>query len=971
MISVLVFASLLAGAGESSAGLPFDPDTVVERVTAARRLTAESPFLADTVEFMLDTVPLGYTKVADQVRTPVVCSDGEDYLVVWQNVSNPDAILAVRVSGTGQLLDTTGIVISGPSIYSLGDVAFGDSVYLVAWTQSYYSSLLCARVTRDGRVLDRGFPVASSATGHYRPAVGFADGVFLVAWHDARSRLTWMWDIYCARVNLAGVVLDTPDVHISASSSGAHGPVAPDVASNGRDFFVTWDSERTGFWGIWGARMSGEGSVLDSAFLVTWESYSCKSPSMAFDGTNYLVAWCAGTEAQADICAARVSSSGAVIDRVPIELCTASQSQEMPAVAFDGSNYFVAWQDWRNGNRDIYGTRMSPAGSVLDPDGIPITRRPQDEQEPAVAYGAGNYLVAWLDYRWPNDADVFAARVSTSGSVLDSALPLPDTLPLVPRFAPQILPDAAFDGENYLVVWEDQRTPTNEWDIYGSRVNPGGDVLDSVCFRITGAAAMQGNPAVAFGESTYLVVWEDRRRGDRDIFGARVAPDGRVLDSAGIPIHAGQYEQLSPAVAFDGTGFVVVYDNNGRAYCASVDQAGHVLNCLSLTSSEGAKKKPAVAAADSCLLVPWEDWRYSPHWGKMHATRFVPPAGIIDSTDFLLCTRWGCYAPSVASDGENFVVAWHEEFGRAASAARVSSAGYSLDSSGITLMSEPGRLSDVDIAYMGEDYLLALIRDDVLYRVRTNGALSEVDTLRLSRNPGKDRTPAIARGPACQALVVYPCSTSSQLANGASTFHIWGRFIADSTPMPPAKLWPPNGYDFQGPPVWLLVDTTLVGIDSFGFRVYASDTLWSQTTTSPRCTVPDTLLSPGLYSWQCRIRTRYGWSKYCSPWTFWWGMIGVEEPQSGPAPRASYASATVVSRTSGFVTLARSVVALARAEVIAADGRRVAVVLPERDGVCKWGLAETGGRAAPSGIYVVRLVDRQGVVVHRKLVLVD
>ena len=72
------------------------------------------------------------------------------------------------------------------------------------------------------------------------------------------------------------------------------------------------------------------------------------------------------------------------------------ESQYDPAICFDGLNYPVVWDDWRGGT---YGTRVTPAGGVLDPDGIVITAAADGRSGQGVSSDSTNFMVVWQRLR--------------------------------------------------------------------------------------------------------------------------------------------------------------------------------------------------------------------------------------------------------------------------------------------------------------------------------------------------------------------------------------------------------------------------------------------------------------------------------------------------------------------------------------------------------------------------------------------
>src|SRR5207253_11282990 len=118
-------------------------------------------------------------------------------------------------------------------------------------------------------------------------------------------------------------------------------------------------------------------------------------------------------------------------------------------VAFDGTRYLMVWQDVTNSSRNIWGQFISRAGA-LGGNAFPITSaagtQSLDPMKP-LAFGAGKYIAVYRDNRSGTNA-VYGQLVSALGSLFGPEIPIDsDGLPAQEAAV-------AFDGANFLVVWQ-------------------------------------------------------------------------------------------------------------------------------------------------------------------------------------------------------------------------------------------------------------------------------------------------------------------------------------------------------------------------------------------------------------------------------------------------------------------------------------------------------------------------------------
>jgi hypothetical protein len=110
---------------------------------------------------------------------------------------------------------------------------------------------------------------------------------------------------------------------------------------------------------------------------------------VAFDGTDFLVVWQDDQNSSNDVYGARVTRTGSVREPFGFAIGQGVGAQELPTLAFDGAYYVVAWNDDRtvSGSHDLYGARVLPLGSVLDPGGLRLSAAGTHEYPPAAVRG--------------------------------------------------------------------------------------------------------------------------------------------------------------------------------------------------------------------------------------------------------------------------------------------------------------------------------------------------------------------------------------------------------------------------------------------------------------------------------------------------------------------------------------------------------------------------------------------------------
>jgi hypothetical protein len=274
-------------------------------------------------------------------------------------------------------------------------VAFDGTRYLVVWTAP--DGVYGRRVAPDGTPLDA---TPFFVMNGFDPDVAANEGVFLVV----DVQIGWNHHIqlpFAVRVDGAtGAVLGAPVVfgsnharHVSAVGTGSRWLVAyqrnfshddpnAEIVAN----FVEAD-------GTAGTEFGVAGSL--NPYLYR--------PEVAWNGTEGLVVYYDANSDDDKVLGSRIFANRTA--GPPFTVADFNDEQNFPVVAWDGEQYVTLYEDLRevtfflDERSDVYGTRLSATGAVLDPTGFEVFGDPLSEVNAAVTGAGGVALLAASDFR--------------------------------------------------------------------------------------------------------------------------------------------------------------------------------------------------------------------------------------------------------------------------------------------------------------------------------------------------------------------------------------------------------------------------------------------------------------------------------------------------------------------------------------------------------------------------------------------
>ncbi len=422
------------------------------------------------------------------------------------------------------------------------------------------------------------------------------------------------------------------------------------------------------------AQWSTDPTVNNAICTATGSQYQ---PAITSDGNGgAIITWSDyRSESNYDIYAQRISAGGAVLWTADgVVICTATSNQAYPTIVSDGSGgAIITWEDYRNGNLDIYAQRISADSTKQwTANGVAICTATGGQLYPTIiSDDSGGAIITWQDNRVVTNYDIYAQRISAGGAVQWTA----DGVAICTATASQITPIIVSDGsKGAIITWNDGRSGSGT-DFYAQRISAYGTLqwtADGVA--ICTATNEQNFPAIASDDSGgAIIVWHDWRNAEWDIFAQRISAGGAVQWlTDGVSICTATGSQASPTIVSDGSrGAIITWpDNRGGSnfdiYAQRISAGGAVqwtADGVAICMATGEQAAQTIVSDISGgAVIAWYDYRSGSNY-DIYAQRISAGGTVQWTADGIAISTAAGYQgpPAIVSDGSGgAIITWED-----------------------------------------------------------------------------------------------------------------------------------------------------------------------------------------------------------------------------------------------------------------------------------------------------------------------
>ena len=571
-------------------------------------------------------------------ETPKMAPDGTgNFIFTWRDFRSDTGgdVYAQRVDINGNLLWTNEIVVyAGDGVQRNPRITeASDTGTIVVWEDGrneiaqQKQDIYAQKISTGGSLLwgADGIPVSVAIYDQLNPRlIGDNSGGTWIIWEDGRIEDHPWGDIYVQHLNSSGTALLAANGNIVCDAEGYQ--FSPVIKTTDNDVFCMWGDDRTGSTGLYLQLLDFSGNIqLDPNGEIIFYGLCGDALNFQFlpNGDNQVIIWedTRNATIAIQIYYQVLNGDGSFVlieDGQPITTMTGFNQENMKAELYPGSDVLCAvWEENKEGFKQIYTQAVDLQGNFIWSDSVGIQVAPSTGQQetPQGSIIEDNstfeYNIGWEDFTDAYDSCIQGQKIidgqlqwGSQGVTIVDRTGNDELCDIVENF--YIWQSVGYNNRNIFCKLVDENGMTAfNWDEDGLEV----------CVVDTFNAENARGILVPEG---LLIVWDDVRNGDLDIYAQLVTYDGTILwEENGIPLVCVQNDQQFSNMIFDEDDGLFMVWNDFRTgdfydvYMQKYDETGTGVwqeNGLEVVAKTSNQHSPYLTSNGEEFMVFWEDY---------------------------------------------------------------------------------------------------------------------------------------------------------------------------------------------------------------------------------------------------------------------------------------------------------------------------------------------------------------------------
>jgi hypothetical protein len=375
---------IISSAGVTVAAKDFVLVTTSTEGVAVRKISSEGHVVSKII-----------VDAQQHVTVPALTSNGSDVVVAWQNsgLGVTFSIQTALVTSDGHVIVHSPLGVAEntslyPQILVRSDAKFGLVLNSFDTPTQKRSAPTVVELDREGLPLGSPVPIIASGESRVATAAATCSGTMYVLSTDST---------YSGAI--LGMSFSIPQNQPVSSELITVAPTRqsnPVIASDGVNSLAIWIDQTAERESLRGRVVSRDGSPITDEVELTRIQGFLGPPAIAYGNGEYLIVWQNGNQ----LLARRVTSNAVLLEDAPFVVAGGVTFGE-PVIAWNGSQFLVAWVKGK-----IFGALVSPQANVsfigqLSNDPAPPPNWSFSDGSPSLAWDAEQFVLAWTFSRAP------------------------------------------------------------------------------------------------------------------------------------------------------------------------------------------------------------------------------------------------------------------------------------------------------------------------------------------------------------------------------------------------------------------------------------------------------------------------------------------------------------------------------------------------------------------------------------------